>query len=133
MPDQIDQRLVAALALLAGLAACGCTCSRNQEPPPIPDADAAENTEPTKIQLDEEDAGTEVVDAATKSSVKGAGEAASLAKCCVALRQNAESSPQKERMLMAAGACEAAVNSGSAAGARAALGPFAQGLPAGCL
>jgi hypothetical protein len=108
-------------------------CNRSKDPPPMPATSAAQDPAQPSIDLEPEDAGDATPEAGAQPIGTGRGAGASLAKCCAALRQNAESSPQKEQMLMAAGACDAAVKSGSAGGVKAAVAPFAGGLPAGCL
>ena len=99
----------------------------------MPSASAAQTVTPPFDLGGLDDADADVPEAGKKVGGKGPGGGASLAKCCAALRKNAESSPQKEQMLAAAGACDAAVKSGSAAAVKTAVAPFAGGLPAGCL
>jgi len=125
--------LLAALLFLApGLVVAAC--HRPKDPPPMPSASVARTEAHPPFDLNEiEDADTGGPEAGSKVGSKGPGGGASLAKCCAALRQNAQSSPQKEQMLAAAGACDAAVKSGSAAAVKTAVAPFAGGLPAGCL
>ncbi len=99
----------------------------------MPSAPAAQTADRPPFDLEPDDAGDRTPETGVRPTGKGTGATASLAKCCAALRQNAESSPQKDQMLMAAGACDAAVKSGSAAGVKQAVAPFAAGLPGGCL
>ena len=132
----MDFHRAALLALGVSLSSSfvvSCKCSK--DPPPIESATDPSAAPSQNLELaPEEDAGA---DAAPKEAKKptggGSSSAGSLAKCCRALRQNAESSPQKAQMLMAAGACDAAVASGSAEKVKAAVRPFAGGLPVGCL
>jgi hypothetical protein len=56
--------------------------------------------------------------------------AASLKKCCIALRQNAASSPNKEYMLSAASLCDSMLASGASQGAlRSAVRTALKGTP----
>ncbi|MFT3770891.1 MAG: acyltransferase [Minicystis sp.] len=102
-------------------------------PPPAPTPSA-----PATVMPEEPvDAGTDAGDAGTDAGKPGGGSASgSIAKCCAALQQNANSAPldQKPYYMAAANACNGMRNTPSAQQAFAQLRMFLAGakMPAAC-
>lgn len=102
-------------------------------PPPAPTPSAPATVAPEEPV----DAGSDAGDAGTDAGKPGGGSAAgSIAKCCAALQQNANSAPldQKPYYMAAANACNGMRNTPSAQQAFAQLRMFLAGakMPAAC-
>ncbi len=115
-------------------------CKKDKPPPPLPAPPSA--TAPAKtLELAPEDAGADApqdADADAKKKSTGVYHPSSLANCCAALSQNAQSAPDpmtKTYMLQAAGICSAMAAQGKSQSA--AVGAITAalkgaGLPAAC-
>lgn len=125
--------------LMLSLTNCS-SCKKDDEPPPV--SSAAPTPTPTPVTTatiaPEEDAGAPV-DAGTDAGHHpnpGGGSASSIAKCCAALQQNANSAPldQKAYYLQAAAACQGMKNTPSAQQAFGQLRAFLAGakMPGAC-
>jgi hypothetical protein len=97
-------------------------CKKDEPPPPLPSAAPAATPTPTApIELVPET--TPVASASASASATpvrtGGSGGSSLAKCCSALSQNAQSAPEpnKTYMLQAAAVCKGAAAAGQASGA----------------
>lgn len=106
------------------------TASAAPPPAPTPSAPA------TVVPEEPIDAGTDAGDAGDAGKPQGGGAASSIAKCCAALQQNANSAPldQKAYYLAAANACNGMRNTPSAQQAFGQLRMFLAGakMPAAC-
>lgn len=125
----LGSMLVAATLLVA------VGCNKDEPPPPLPAAKPAAAPAVAPLVIKDEDAGK------PKEEPKGKGgpgkPAASLAACCAALRQNAESAPPPtgDYMKQAAAMCDAMAASGAnKATLVAAITGALRGasMPAGC-
>jgi hypothetical protein len=111
---QLVGRVGVVLACAAGLVLPGC--KKDEPPPPLPMvASAAPVATPEKpLQLVPEDAGLPPKPEETAKAAAPKAPAASLKKCCDALKQNAASAPEPTRtyMLQSAATCDALVAAG---------------------
>ena len=113
-------------------------CKKDEPPPPLPSAaPAAAPTPEAPLELAPEDPGP--IDAGEDAGKKrvGGGGGQSLAKCCQALLQNAESAPEpnKTYMKQAGAMCQAMAGSGQGqASILAAISGALRGagMPAAC-
>jgi len=115
-------------------------CKKDKPPPPLPAA-PSETAPPKQLVLTPEDAGEDAAADADADAKKVTGHykpKSSLANCCAALSQNAQSAPDpmtKTYMLQAAGICSAMATQGKSK--NAALGAIqgalkGAGLPSAC-
>lgn len=122
------------------LAAGYMGCKKNKPPPPLPSA-APAATPSAPLVLTPEDAGVDAPEDADADAKKVVGHykpRSSLANCCAALSQNAQSAPNpltKTYMLQAAGICSAMAAQGKSK--NAAVGAIegalkGAGLPSAC-
>jgi hypothetical protein len=125
------------LGLLIALGLVFPACKKDEPPPPLPSAsEAPSEPAPALTLAPEEDAG-EDADADAKKATGPYKPAKSLANCCAALAQNAQSAPAPTNtyMMTAAGICQGMVaqgkdNAAILAAVRAAMKGAA--LPGGC-
>jgi hypothetical protein len=113
-------------------------CEKDEPPPPLPSAAPAATTAAEPLVLEPEPEPTTPEPEAEAPKKKGGAPAANFAKCCAALRQNAENSPEpnKTYMVQAAATCDALVGAGQATSAiQSAVRGALRGaqMPAGCL
>jgi hypothetical protein len=136
----------AILPFALAFAAQGCGNKKDEETPAQPSAaptpTPTPSAAPPPVQLKtEEDAGTgadaadDAADAAPKATGTG-GDPTGVRRCCVALRQNANSAPldQKGSLLSAAAMCDGLVNSPQGRQALSAVRGMLKGanMPADC-
>jgi hypothetical protein len=85
--------LPVALGLLLPVAMTSCQgCKKDEPPPPLPSSTAPVVTSAPVLELAVEDAAVEADADAAKPKV-GTGKPGGLARCCQALKQNAENAP----------------------------------------
>ena len=93
-------------------------CKKDEPPPPLPSASPVTTPPPptAPIELAPEEPLAIPSASASAAPVKTGSSGPSLANCCKALSQNAESAPEpnKTYMVQAAAICQAAVATGSA-------------------
>jgi len=87
--------LPVALGLLLPVAMTSCQgCKKDEPPPPLPSATAPAVTSAPVLELAIEDAGPDAdADAEPPKRGTGVGRPGGLARCCQALKQNAENAP----------------------------------------
>ena len=137
-------KLAVALTLVSGLAGCNLFKGQEDPPPaavmsaPPPAPSPAPTPTPAVVVMPEEDAGAPApsATASAKAPASGGGSAATIAKCCAALSQNANSAPpdQKAAYMTAATVCNGLKGTPVAQQAFAQIRSFLAGakMPSAC-